>query len=99
MDKDDSSEPDAQVLKLTKVLQEMDDAFSSTLHPRKTRVSKKFFIQQDILKMYAFLVYLRGSCSFSFKNFDSSFQLFRRHRSSKHSKNVQEFFSFTTNFK
>uniref|UniRef100_T1GLE4 Exocyst complex component Sec8 n=1 Tax=Megaselia scalaris TaxID=36166 RepID=T1GLE4_MEGSC len=29
MDKNDSSEPDAQVLKLTKVLQEMDDAFSS----------------------------------------------------------------------
>ncbi|KAL5273771.1 EXOC4 family protein [Megaselia abdita] len=44
MDKGDSSEPDTQVLKLTKVLQEMDDAFSTTLHPRKTRVCAFIFI-------------------------------------------------------
>lgn len=43
MDKGDSAEPDAQVLKLTKVLQEMDDAFSSTLHPRKTRVTFVYY--------------------------------------------------------
>uniref|UniRef100_A0A182NRV9 Exocyst complex component Sec8 n=1 Tax=Anopheles dirus TaxID=7168 RepID=A0A182NRV9_9DIPT len=35
--KNDSLEPDAKVLKLTKVLSDMDEALSSTLHPRKTR--------------------------------------------------------------
>lgn len=33
----DSLEPDASVQKLTKVLSEMDEAFTSALHPRKTR--------------------------------------------------------------
>lgn len=37
--KNDSLEPDAKVLKLTKVLSDMDEALSSTLHPRKTKVS------------------------------------------------------------
>lgn len=36
--KDDILEPDRQVLVLTKRLSEMDEAFSATLHPRKTRV-------------------------------------------------------------
>ncbi|XP_030565322.1 exocyst complex component 4 isoform X2 [Drosophila novamexicana] len=35
--KDDILEPDRQVLVLTKRLSEMDEAFSATLHPRKTR--------------------------------------------------------------
>ncbi|XP_055903773.1 exocyst complex component 4 [Eupeodes corollae] len=35
--KDDVLEPDRQVQKLTKILTEMDEAFSSTLHSRKTR--------------------------------------------------------------
>uniref|UniRef100_A0A182Y3Q7 Exocyst complex component Sec8 n=1 Tax=Anopheles stephensi TaxID=30069 RepID=A0A182Y3Q7_ANOST len=35
--KNDSLEPDAKVLKLTKVLSDMDEALSSTLHPRKTK--------------------------------------------------------------
>lgn len=39
--KDDILEPDRQVLMLTKRLTEMDEAFSATLHPRKTRVSYK----------------------------------------------------------
>lgn len=38
--KNDSLEPDAKVLKLTKVLSDMDEALSSTLHPRKTKVSE-----------------------------------------------------------
>lgn len=37
--KNDSLEPDAKVLKLTKVLSDMDEALSSTLHPRKTKVN------------------------------------------------------------
>ncbi|XP_063710115.1 exocyst complex component 4 [Culicoides brevitarsis] len=37
MDRTDSLEPDAKVLKLTKVLSDMDEALSSTLHPRKTK--------------------------------------------------------------
>lgn len=37
---DDSLEPDAKVLKLTKVLSDMDEAFTATLHPRKVKVSK-----------------------------------------------------------
>lgn len=36
--KDDILEPDRQVQVLTKRLSEMDEAFSATLHPRKTRV-------------------------------------------------------------
>lgn len=36
--KNDSLEPDTKVLKLTKVLSDLDEAFSSTLHPRKTKV-------------------------------------------------------------
>lgn len=36
---DDSLEPDAKVLKLTKVLSDMDEAFTATLHPRKVKVS------------------------------------------------------------
>lgn len=36
--KDDILEPDRQVSVLTKRLSEMDEAFSATLHPRKTRV-------------------------------------------------------------
>lgn len=35
----DSLEPDSKVLKLTKVLSEMDEALNATLHPRKTKVS------------------------------------------------------------
>ncbi|XP_055384400.1 exocyst complex component 4 isoform X2 [Condylostylus longicornis] len=35
--KEDILEPDAQVLKLTKVLADMDEALNATLHPRKTR--------------------------------------------------------------
>lgn len=35
---DDILEPDRQVQMLTKRLSEMDEAFSATLHPRKTRV-------------------------------------------------------------
>ncbi|XP_055641900.1 exocyst complex component 4 isoform X2 [Toxorhynchites rutilus septentrionalis] len=35
--KSDSLEPDAKVLKLTKVLSDMDEALSSTLHTRKTK--------------------------------------------------------------
>lgn len=31
-------EPDTKVLKLTKVLSDMDEALSATLHPRKTKV-------------------------------------------------------------
>lgn len=34
----DSLEPDSKVLKLTKVLSEMDEALNATLHPRKTKV-------------------------------------------------------------
>lgn len=37
--KDDILEPDRQVSVLTKRLSEMDEAFSATLHPRKTRVT------------------------------------------------------------
>lgn len=36
---DDSLEPDAKVLKLSKVLSDMDEAFTATLHPRKVKVS------------------------------------------------------------
>lgn len=36
--KEDILEPDRQVQILTKRLTEMDEAFSVTLHPRKTRV-------------------------------------------------------------
>lgn len=39
----DSLEPDSKVLKLTKVLSEMDEALNATLHPRKTKVSKTFY--------------------------------------------------------
>lgn len=39
--KNDSLEPDAKVLKLTKVLSDMDEALSLTLHPRKTKVNHK----------------------------------------------------------
>lgn len=35
--KGDNLEPDSKVLKLTKVLSDMDEAFSSTLHPRKVK--------------------------------------------------------------
>ncbi|XP_070492130.1 exocyst complex component 4 [Chironomus tepperi] len=35
--KNDTLEPDTKVLKLTKVLSDLDEAFSSTLHPRKTK--------------------------------------------------------------
>ncbi|XP_035778481.1 exocyst complex component 4-like isoform X2 [Anopheles albimanus] len=35
--KNDSLEPDTKVMKLTKVLSDMDEALSSTLHPRKTK--------------------------------------------------------------
>lgn len=34
----DSLEPDSKVLKLTKVLSDMDEALNATLHPRKTKV-------------------------------------------------------------
>lgn len=34
----DSLEPDSRVLKLTKVLSDMDEALNSSLHPRKTKV-------------------------------------------------------------
>lgn len=37
---DDSLEPDAKVLKLTKVLSDIDEAFTATLHPRKVKVKK-----------------------------------------------------------
>lgn len=37
----DSLEPDNKVLKLTKVLSEMDEALNATLHPRKTKVNCK----------------------------------------------------------
>lgn len=37
--KGDSLEPDSKVLKLTKVLSDMDEAFTATLHPRKVKVS------------------------------------------------------------
>lgn len=40
---DDSLEPDAKVLKLSKVLSDMDEAFTATLHPRKVKVSGNFF--------------------------------------------------------
>lgn len=39
--KTDSLEPDLKVLKLTKVLSEMEEALIATLHPRKTKVYKK----------------------------------------------------------
>ncbi|XP_059607567.1 exocyst complex component 4 [Phlebotomus argentipes] len=35
--KGDNLEPDSKVLKLTKVLSDMDEAFSATLHPRKVK--------------------------------------------------------------
>lgn len=38
----DSLEPDSKVLKLTKVLSDMDEALNATLHPRKTKV--EFYI-------------------------------------------------------
>lgn len=37
--KDDILEPDRQVQVFTKRLSEMDEAFRTTLHPRKTKVS------------------------------------------------------------
>lgn len=40
--KNDTLEPDTKVLKLGKVLSDLDEAFSSTLHPRKTKVALKF---------------------------------------------------------
>lgn len=43
----DSLEPDSKVLKLTKVLSEMDEALNATLHPRKTKVNGK--IQKNVL--------------------------------------------------
>lgn len=43
----DSLEPDSKVLKLTKVLSEMDEALNATLHPRKTKVNHT----TEILKM------------------------------------------------
>lgn len=46
----DSLEPDASVQKLTKVLSEMDEAFTSALHPRKTRVSiVRDFVRHSIV--------------------------------------------------
>lgn len=39
----DSLEPDSKVLKLTKVLSDMDEALNSTLHPRKTKVKSSLF--------------------------------------------------------
>lgn len=35
----DSLEPDGKVLKLTKVLADMDEALNASLHPRKTKVT------------------------------------------------------------
>jgi exocyst complex component 4 len=35
--KADSLEPDSKVLRLTKILSDMDEALSATLHPRKTK--------------------------------------------------------------
>lgn len=35
----DSLDADSKVLKLTKVLSEMDEALNATLHPRKTKVN------------------------------------------------------------
>lgn len=42
--KDDVLEPDRQVQILSKRLSEMDEAFSTTLHPRKTRVSSSYIV-------------------------------------------------------
>lgn len=44
----DNLEPDSKVLKLTKVLSDMDEALNATLHPRKTKVSllQQFYPQQ-----------------------------------------------------
>lgn len=46
--KTDSLEPDAKVLKLTKVLSEMDEALNSTLHPRKTKVNDTQYFSRSI---------------------------------------------------
>lgn len=46
--KDDILEPDRQVQVLTKRLTEMDEAFSVTLHPRKTRVNDVEIFLKDI---------------------------------------------------
>lgn len=55
--KNDSLEPDTKVLKLTKVLSDLDEAFSSTLHPRKTKVSDKVFKAIFRLKWFSFSVH------------------------------------------
>lgn len=55
----DSLEPDSKVLKLTKVLSDMDEALNATLHPRKTKVIAEridiFFSWQRVVLFWIYL--------------------------------------------
>lgn len=57
----DTLEPDAKVLKLTKVLSEMDEALTSTLHPRKTKVIQ--FNQNVIIYLHSHFLYVLSTFS------------------------------------
>lgn len=52
----DSLEPDSKVMKLTKILSDMDEALNATLHPRKTKVinsNSRFFVTFSIFIIFS----------------------------------------------
>lgn len=66
----DSLEPDSKVLKLTKVLSEMDEALNATLHPRKTKVGLDCNLKSQMLwqikltyGLFIFIIYANFSMS------------------------------------
>lgn len=76
--KSESLEPDSKVMKLTKVLSEMDEALMSTLHPRKTKVNCTHYtgiIAQNSISI-DFPVYFRGFSTFSRTNLDKRIELY-----------------------
>lgn len=100
VNKSDSMEPDIKVLKLTKVLSEMEEALIATLHPRKTKVSRRFseyFFFLLISHIFPCTVYLWRIGPFGGSHSYQRLQLHGVHQSSGRPANVQKCVGSKTN--
>lgn len=85
----ETHEPDPKVLELSRVLANVDEAMTSSLHPRKCKVSTYLQHYNCFLRFF-FSVYIRGFGTLNSENIDQFRTVYERHRRGGHPEDVQE---------
>lgn len=75
----ETHEPDPKVLELSRVLANVDEAMTSSLHPRKCKVSTYLQHYNCFLRFF-FSVYIRGFGTLNSENIDQFRTVYERHR-------------------